>query len=154
MLIQNNEDAHHPDATGTTAVTAASYTVCVHICMYMLSRCDRFVRGSMLIVVLFVVVFCQESAVSYLAGIKIDVKKHPWRLFMQMSLLKTSRGCHGEEEEMPNKGLCNSSEAQIIHYFLCNVLTDCQFVTIQSQCNILTNVWISLLCLSYHHSGE
>lgn len=41
-----------------------------------------------------------------------------------MTLLKTNRGCHGEEEdEMLSRGLCNSSEAQKIHYFLCTVAT-------------------------------
>lgn len=123
MLIQNNEDVHHPDATGTTAVTAASYTVCVHICMYMCQVVTDLCRATCLL--LFCLLFFLPGECRLLfGGYQSRCQKHPRRLFMQMSLLKTSRGCHGEEEEMPNMGLCNSSEAQIIHYFLCNVLTD------------------------------
>lgn len=31
-LIQNNDDVHHPVASGTAAVTAAPSTVCVYVC--------------------------------------------------------------------------------------------------------------------------
>lgn len=104
------------------------HSMCVYMYTYLcaflqLLSCDRFVQGTMIIVVLFVCFWPGKCCLLF-GGYQNRCQKHPRRLFMQMSLLKTSRGCHGEEEEMPNMGLCNSSEAQIIHYFLFNVLTD------------------------------
>lgn len=72
-LIQNNDNVHHPVATGTTAVTAAPNTMCVYVCvctLYLLSS-DRSVEGNMF--------FFRRLLFN---GYRNRCQKHPWRLFM------------------------------------------------------------------------